>query len=213
MNRLDQLLTEACAVRRTAELQAFRTLAADNVQPPVFLREPPKPQKGRKVAVAVLAACLLFATVACAVWPTVSVKILQGKAYLMTEDAATGNTAFRQFTVSALPAGCELVWTRTEGYSSCTIRKGAEEFTVVQFPLDHRTQIIGDNREGPATQQDLEGIEANFCLVSNVEELTDTMLETHTVVSWATDNSYFVMLNDNWTDFSLMREILQAIRN
>lgn len=213
MNRLDQLLKEVCEVRCAAELQAFHTLAADNVQQPVFLRERPKIKKGGKVAAVVLAACLLFATVACAVWPTVSVKILQGKAYLMTEDAGTGNTAFRQFTVSSLPAGCELLWNQTEGYYSCTIQKGTEKFTVVQYPLDHRAQIIGDNGQGPATQKDLEGIEENFCLVSTVEELTDTMLETHTVISWATDNSYFVALNHNWTDFSLMREILQGIRN
>lgn len=213
MNRLDQLLKEACEVRCAAELQAFNTLAADNFQRPLFLREPPKTKKGRKVAVVLLAACLLFATAVCAVWPTVSVKILQGKAYLLTEDTETGNTAFRQFTVSSLPAECELIWNRTEGYYSCTVQKGPEKFTVVQYPLDHRAQIIGDNREGPATQNDLEGIREDFCLVSNVEELTDAMLETHTVISWATDNSYFVTLNDNWTDFPLMREILQGIRN
>ena len=194
-------------------MRAFDTMAEDNFQIPPFLLNRNMHQKSRRIAVAVVAACLLFTTMACAIWPTVSVQILNGKAYLMSDDAECASTTFRKFTFTSLPAECELHWNQTEGYYSCTVQKGGECFTVVQYPLEHRTQIIGDHADGTITQNDLEGIEQDFCTVSNAEELTKEILETYSVVSWASDNCYFVILNDTWTDFASMKVILQKIQS
>lgn len=210
---LDVMIRDACAIQSTAEMRAFDGMAEDNMQIPFFLLNRNRHQKSRKIAVAVIAACLLFTTAACAIWPTVSVQILNGKAYLMSDDADGAGATFRKFIFTSLPADCEAHWNQTEGYYSCTVQKGGECFTVVQYPLEHRTQIIGDNADGTITQNDLEGIEQDFCTVSNVEELTDEMLETYSVVSWATDNCYFVILNDNWTDYTSMKLILQNIQS
>lgn len=210
MTTFDSWLSEACEMQRTTELKALDALGEDNSGVPLFLLQPTHTAKAKKIA-AILVACLLFATAACAVWPTVSVQILQGKAYLMTENAGSAN--FRKMTFSALPSDCTLEWNPADGYYSCTVEKGTERFTVVQYPLEHKAQIIGDDPEGPATRNDLEGIEQDFCTVSNAEELTRTMLETHSVVSWAADNCYFVCLNDSWTDYDAMLSVLQGIRS
>lgn len=213
MMTLDMMLREACAVQRTAELKVLDGLGKDSAEISFSVQENAGIRRGKKVGVALLAACLLFGTTVCAFWPTVSVQIQQGKAYLMADNAGTGSAAFERFTFSDLPADCEIQWNQAEGYYSCTVRRGTEKFTVVQYPLEHRAQIIGDEAEGNVTQNDLEGIQQDFCTVSNVEELTDTMLESYSVVSWATDHCYFVSLNDTWTDFSSMKEILQEIQS
>lgn len=211
MTTFDSWLNEACEAQRTAELRALDALGEDNSRVPPFLAQTTHAGRSKKLAAALLAACLVFATAVCAVWPTVSVKLRQGKAYLMTENA--GNVTFRQMTFSALPSDCTLGWNPADGYYSCTVQRGAERFTVVQYPLEHKAQIIGDNPDGPATQNDLEGIGQDFCTVSSGAELTQSMLETHSVVSWAADNCYFVCLNDNWTDFAAMLSVLQGIRS
>lgn len=210
---LDVMIRDACAVQCTAEMREFDAMAEDNFQIPFFLLNRNMHKKGRKIAVAVVAACLLFTTMACAIWPTVSVQILNGKAYLMSDDADGVGENFRKFTFASLPADCEVCWNQTEGYYSCTVQKSGACFTVVQYPLEHRTQIIGDNSDGTITQNDLEGIEQDFCMVSNVEELTDELLGSYSVVSWAADNCYFVILNDNWTDYDTMKVILQNIQS
>ena len=213
MTSNEVLMREACRIQSAAELKAFDAMAEDNFQIPFFLKKKKMPRKGRIAAGAIIAACLLFATGACASWPIISVKILCGKAYLMTEDAENGNTPFRKFTFSSLPDGCELQWNQTEGYYSCTIQRGGERFTVVQYPLEHRAQIMGDNADGTVTQNDLDGIEQDCCTLSNVEDLTETILETYSVVSWTTEDCYFVSLNDTWTDYASMKAILQQTQS
>ena len=202
-------MEQACAVQRQAELQSFDALAGDTAALPLL---PDRPFRRRKrVAAAVLAACLLFTTVACAVWPTVAVKVLGGKAYLTETDGGDGH--FRRFTLPSLPEGCEATWNPAEGYWSCTVRKGTAEFTVVLYPPEHRAMIIGDNADGTMTPNDKEGIAEDFCLLSRVEDMTEEDLAGHSVVCWPADNGYFVVLNHSWTDWGQMRQILQGIQS
>lgn len=203
----DDWITQACAAQRTAELKAFDALAADNFQPPVLRK---KRRKVTALVVVAAAACLLFSTAVYAVWPVVRVRILGDKAYLMTEDAAA--VPLQHFSLETLPEGCEATWNPADGYDSCTIWKGEQAFTIVKYPNDHRALLIGDNADGTVTQNDLEGIRENFCMLSTVNDLTVENLQEFTVVSWPADDGYFVVLNSSWTEYEQMKQILQDIR-
>lgn len=206
-SNFDDWITQACAAQRTAELNAFDALAEDNFQPPVLRK---KRRKVTALVAVAAAACLLFSTVVYAVWPVVRVRILGKKAYLMAEDAAA--VPMQHFALGTLPEGCEATWNPANGYDSCTIRKGAQAFTIVKYPNDHRALLIGDNADGTVTQNDLEGIRENFCMLSTINDLTVENLQEFTVVSWPADDGYFVVLNDSWTEYDQMQQILQDIR-
>ena len=95
---------------------------------------------------------------------------------------------------------------------SCEIIRGKERFSIIQFPMNHVTQILGNNAGSPLTQNDIEGINEQFYLVDSIDDLDVSVLESHTVICWSSDTCYYVVLNSTWTNFDDMKNILQGIR-
>ena len=158
----------------------------------------------------------LFALNVLAVSPRIKISIQDGTAALLADSGYSSESALVKFELEALPQGCTVTWKENASEDadkhSCEIIRGKERFSIIQFPMNHVTQILGNNAGSPLTQNDIEGINEQFYLVDSIDDLDVSVLESHTVICWSSDTCYYVVLNSTWTNFDDMKNILQGIR-
>ena len=147
--------------------------------------------------------------------PKLTIYTQNGCTFLAAENIGNQESALVKFAFGNLPKECTVVWSESDsegigdGKYACEVRRGKESFTVIQFPLSHVTQIMGNDAKR-STQDAAEKIKEQFYLADSSDLDVEKMKE-HTVICWPSDTCYYVVLNSTWTDFAAMKAILQSI--
>ncbi len=141
---------------------------------------------------------------------SVGLKLTDGFAFISME--STSPTPLQEIEFTSIPANCQVSQNKTDGsYYSYLIKQESQNFTLVKYPIDHLAQIVGDNKNGKYSQNDLESIQSDFYFADSNDSLTIDILSTHSVLVWPEEDGYFVALNTNWPDYESMLLVLQNV--